>query len=75
MTYRVFHGDALAMSSGERHLDDGVQVERFSTEHEALNRARQLIEEDETTAVAICDTDGNQLAGVRLQLKLGYFCD
>ena len=75
MTYRVFHGDALAMSSGERHLDDRVQVERFSTEHEALNRARQLIEEDETTAVAIHDAEGNQLAGVRLQLKLGYFCD
>jgi hypothetical protein len=44
MTYRVFHGDALAISSGERHLDDRVQVERFSTEHEALNRARQLLE-------------------------------
>ena len=75
MTYRVFHGDALAISSGERHLDDRVQVERFSTEHEALNRARQLLEEDETTAVAICDTDGNQLAGVRLQLKLGHYTD
>jgi hypothetical protein len=75
MTYRVFHGDALAISSGERHLDDRVQVERFSTEHEALNRARQLLDDDETTAVAICDTDGNQLAGVRLQLKLGYYCD
>ena len=75
MTYRVFHGDALAMSSGERHLDDRVRVERFSTEHEALNRARQLIDEDETTAVAIRDAEGNQLAGVRLQLKLGYYCD
>jgi hypothetical protein len=75
MAYRVFHGDALAMSSGERHLDDRVGVERFSTEHEALNRARQLLEDDETTAVAICDIEGNQLAGVRLQLKLGYFCD
>ena len=75
MTYRVFHGDALAMSSGERHLDDRVQVERFSTEHEALNRARQLIEEDETIAVAIRDDGGNLLAGVRLQLRLGYYCD
>lgn len=52
-----------------------MRVERFSTEHEALNRARQLLEEDETTAVAICDAEGNQLAGVRLQLKLGYYCD
>jgi hypothetical protein len=75
MAYRVFHGDALAMSSGERHLDDRMQVERFSTEHEALNRARQLLDDDETTAVAIRDAEGNQLAGVRLQLKLGYYCD
>jgi hypothetical protein len=75
MTYHVFHGDALAISHRDRNLDDRVRVERFSTEHEALNRARQLIEEDETTAVAICDAEGNRLAGVRLQLKLGYFCD
>ena len=75
MTYRVFHGDFLAMASRDRHLDERVRVERYSTEHEALNRARQLIEEDETTAVAICDAAGNQLAGVRLQLKLGYYCD
>ena len=75
MTYRVFHGDALAMLSQDPHLDERVQVERFSTEHEALNRARQLLEEDETIAVAICDAAGNQLAGVRLQLKLGYYCD
>jgi len=75
MTYRVFHGDAQAMSSRNRHLDDRVQVERFSTEHEALNRARQLFEEDDTIAVAICDAAGNRLAGVRLQLKLGYYCD
>jgi hypothetical protein len=75
MTYRVFHGDALAMASRDRHQDDRVRVERFSTEHEALNRARQLLDDDETIAVAICDAAGNQLAGVRLQLKLGYFCD
>jgi hypothetical protein len=75
MTYRVFHGDSLVMSSRDRHLDDRVRVERFSTEHEALNRARELLDEDETIAVAICDAEGNQLAGVRLQLKLGYYCD
>jgi len=63
------------MSSRDRHLDEQVRVERFSTEHEALNRARQLIEENDGTAVAICDAAGNQLSGVRLQLKLGYYCD
>ena len=65
----------MAMSSRDRNLDERVQVERFSTEHEALNRARELFEKDETIAVAICDAAGNQLAGVRLQLKLGYYCD
>ena len=75
MTFRVFHGDTVAMSSRDRNLDERVQVERFSTEHEALNRARELFENDETIAVAICDAAGNQLAGVRLQLKLGYYCD
>jgi hypothetical protein len=63
------------MANRDRHQDDRVRVERFSTEHEALNRARQLLDDDETIAVAICDAAGNQLAGVRLQLKLGYFCD
>jgi hypothetical protein len=76
MTYRVIYGDAFAMSGRERHLDDRVRVERFSTEHEALNRARELIAEDDSTAVAIGDTAGNLLlGGVRLQLKLGYACN
>lgn len=75
MTYRVFYGDALAMSGRDRHLDDRVRVERFSTEHEALNRARELIEQDDSTVVAIGDAAGNLLGGVRLQLKLGYYCD
>ena len=72
MTYRVIYGDALALSSLDRHLDERVGVERFSTEYEALNRARELIEEDDSTAVAIGDAAGNLLGGVRLQLKLGY---
>ena len=76
MSYRVLHGDALAMSGRDLQLDDRVRCERFSTEHEALSRARQLLEEDETVAVAICDAAGNLiLGGLRLQLKLGYYCD
>jgi len=74
MTYRVLYGDVLAMSGRDRHLDERIQVERFSTEHEALNRARELIKEDDSTAVAIGDATGNLLGGVRLQLKLGYSC-
>jgi hypothetical protein len=75
MTYSVLYGDAAAMASRDRHLDERVQFERFSTEHEALTRARELLEEDVSTVVAVCDRAGNLLSGVRLQLRLGYTCD
>ena len=75
MTYSVLYGDAVAMASRDRHLDERVHFERFSTEHEALTRARELIEEDVSTVVAVCDRAGNLLSGVRLQLRLGYTCD
>jgi len=72
MTYRVFYGEGSAVSSRDRHLDGRVQFEHFGTEHEALRRARELLDEDVSTAVAICDRAGNLLSGVRLQLRLGY---
>jgi hypothetical protein len=75
MTYHVLYGDAAAMASRDRHLDQRVRLERFSTEHEALMRARELLEKDVSTVVAVCDRAGNQLSGVRLQLRLGYTCD
>ena len=74
MTYHVFHGDALALSGSDRYRDERVRIERFSTEHEALARARELIEADGSAAVAIGDAAGNLVGGVRLQLKLGYSC-
>jgi hypothetical protein len=75
MTYRVLYGDAAAMSGCDWHLDERVQFERYSTEHEALQRARELTEEDLSTVVVIYDAAGDLLSGVRLQLKLGYCCD
>ncbi|HLY43937.1 MAG TPA: hypothetical protein VKQ73_00050 [Stellaceae bacterium] len=75
MSYRVFYGDAAAMASRDRHLDERVCAERYSTEHEALRRARELIEEDLSAVVAIDDPTGNRLTGLRLQLRLGYFCE
>ncbi|HEX3864250.1 MAG TPA: hypothetical protein VHY35_21415 [Stellaceae bacterium] len=74
VTYQVIYGAAVLMANRDRHLDERVSNERFSTEHEALNRARELIDDDEAVVVAVCDTVGNELAGVRLQLKLGYCC-
>lgn len=75
MTYRVLYGCAAAMVRHDRHLDERVQLEQFSTEHEALQRARELIDEDLTTVVAVSDTAGNLVSGLRLQLKLGYLCE
>lgn len=74
MTYRVMYGDALA-SSGEL-AEATLYSERFSTEHEALHRARQILEEDERRTIAIYDAAGNVLlGGVCLQLKLGFCTD
>jgi len=75
MTYRVLYGDAAAMACADRYLDERVCSERFSTEHEALTRARELIEEDASAVVAVSDRAGNLLSGVRLQLRLGYTGD
>ena len=72
MTYQVFYGDAAAMGRQDRHLDESVCGERFSTEHEALNRARELLDRDFSTVVTILDAAGNQVSGVSLQLRLGY---
>ena len=74
MTYQVFYGDAVAMGRRDPHLDESVHSERFSTEHEALNRARELLDQDLSAVVAILDAAGNEVSGVSLQLRLGYSC-
>ena len=75
MTYRVFYRDTASVAGRDPHVDKRVRSEHFSTEHEALRRARELLEEDPCTAVAVHDQAGNQLHGVRLQLKLGLCCE
>jgi len=75
MPYDVYYGDPVAMSNRDHHLDHRVSTEQFSTEFEALNRAREILEEDDCTAISIRDGNGNHLTGLRLQLKLGFLCD
>lgn len=72
MTYRVYYGDAAAVAGRDPHSDERVRSERFSTEYEALRRARELLETDFGTAVAVHHNAGNRLCGLRLQPKLGY---
>ena len=75
MMYRVYYGDPEAVLRFDAHADKRARSERFGTEHEALQRARELLEEDCATAIAIHDDAGNRLRGLPLQLKLGYYCD
>jgi hypothetical protein len=74
MTYRVLYGDDVTAATRNRGYGD-ARSEQFSTEHEALNRARELLEADDRHGVAICDASGNVLGGVCLQLRLGFCGD
>ena len=60
MAYRVVYDRQLA------------EIEEYHTEHEALRRARDLLDDGDHETVLVADDDGNTLAGVRLQLRLGF---
>jgi hypothetical protein len=68
MTYRIFYEDGVPIS---RRNTSTIRTETFRTEHEALKRARELLDGD-YHAVAVYDNSGTVLGGVRLQLKLGF---
>ena len=65
MTYRIIYDEAV------RQLT--AATEEFPSEHQALGRARELLDTGEHHRVAVDDGAGNLLHGVRLQLKLGGF--
>ena len=71
MTYRISYDDGLAAAADAAHLEVVTRTEYFRTEYEALNRARQLLEDGDHHTVTLCDSSGSVLAGIRLQLKLG----
>ena len=71
MTYRISYDDGLAAMAGARGHERVTRTEYFGTEYEALQRARQLLDEGDHHAVCLDDGTGNALAGIRLQLKLG----
>ncbi|HEY1797645.1 MAG TPA: hypothetical protein VGG57_16150 [Stellaceae bacterium] len=65
MTYRISYDQI-------RTVDDIARTEYYSNEHEALHRARELLETADHEGVAVADSAGNSWGGFRLQLKLGY---
>jgi hypothetical protein len=71
MTYRISYDDGLAAATGAGGHEGMTRTEYFRTEYEALQRARQLLEDGDHHAVSLCDSSGSVLAGIRLQLKLG----
>ena len=72
MSYSISYNDELATVTKERREQGLTRIEMFLTEDEALNRAFRLLDEGTHHAISVCDSSGNVLCGVRLQLELGF---
>lgn len=72
MNYRISYYDMTLLSLKKWRNQDEECTETFVTEHEALRRARELIEEGEVHGIVLTDNSGTALGGIRLQLKLGF---
>ena len=71
MSYRIIYTELPApCADAGRHTK---WTEEFPTEHQALGRARELLETGEHHGVAVCDDGGDRLFGVRLQWRLGGY--
>jgi hypothetical protein len=75
MTYRLSYDDGVPISLKKWRNEDMTRTETFQTEDEALKRARELLDGGDHHAVVLCDSSGNTLGGIRLQLKLGIFAE
>ena len=72
-SYRIIYNETPALRANSEWRRGTIWTEEFSTEQQALGRARELLETGEHHSVAVRDYSGNELSGVRLQLKLGGF--
>ena len=72
MTYRISYSAGSARTVTGKHKARASLIEEYHTEPEALRRARELLETGEHHGIAVRDSTGNALCGVRLQLKLGF---
>jgi hypothetical protein len=73
MSYRIIYNEIPAPRANAERRRGTVWSEEFPTEHQALGRARELLEMGEHHGVALHDHSGNELCGVRLQWRLGGF--
>jgi len=72
MTYRIIYNETPVVRDTGRQRGS-AWAEEFAHEHQALGRARELIDAGEHHSVALDDGTGNVLCGVRLQWRLGGF--
>jgi hypothetical protein len=72
MTYSISYDDEWPGATKESREEGLTRIETFLTEHKALKRAFRLLEDGTHHAISVCDSSGNVLCGVRLQLKLGF---
>jgi len=73
MSYRIVYNVVLTPQAKTDRRRSAVSTEEFPTEHQALGRARELLQTAEHHAVAMHDPRGNKLSGVRLQWRLEGF--
>ena len=73
MSYRIIYNETPVRRASAGWRQGTVWTEEFPTEHQALGRARELLEMGEHHGVALHDQGGNELSGVRLQWRLGGF--
>ena len=72
MLYSISYDDGWTGGTKGRTGEGLTRTETFMTEGEALTRAFRLLDEGRHHAVSLCDSLGNVVCGVRLQLKLGF---
>jgi hypothetical protein len=73
MSYRVIYNETSLPRTPPARRQATMSTEEFATEHQALGRARELLETGVHHGVAMHDRRGNELSGVRLQWRLGGF--
>jgi hypothetical protein len=73
MSYQIMYNEITASRCDPEWRQHTSHFEVFTNEPQALRRARELLEAGEHHGVRVRDQSGNELSGIRLQLKLGGF--
>jgi hypothetical protein len=75
MTYRISYIDTSPDLPREQWPEGMTRTEVYPNEPAALARARELLEDVHCHRVLVSRDDGEALAGVCLQLKVGLACE